>query len=86
MDFEQFFKAILIISQKIYKDLDIQSSLDLLFNTKLAILEESIVLNDKGDSNLQIEQLMEVLKDEFMVEILSCVHKTLIPYYHFYSH
>ena len=86
MDFEQFFKAILIISQKIYKDLDIHSSLDLLFNTKLAILEESIVLNDKGDSNLQIEQLMEVLKDEFMVEILSCVHKTLIPYYHFYSH
>ena len=86
MDFEQFFKAVLIISQKIYKDLDIQSSLDLLFNTKLAILEESIVLNDKGDSNLQIEQLMEVLKDEFMVEILSCVHKTLIPYYHFYSH
>ena len=86
MDFEQFFKAVLIISQKIYKDLDIQSSLDLLFNTKLAILEESIVLNDKGDSNLQIEQLMEVLKDEYMVEILSCVHKTLIPYYHFYSH
>jgi hypothetical protein len=29
---------------------------------------------------------MEVLKDEYMVEILSCVHKTLIPYYHFYAH
>jgi hypothetical protein len=29
---------------------------------------------------------MEVLKDEYMVEILSCVHKTLIPYYHFYTH
>lgn len=29
---------------------------------------------------------MEVLKDEYMVEILSCVHKTLIPFFHHYSH
>ena len=29
---------------------------------------------------------MEVLKDEYMVEILSCVHKTLLPYFHFYAH
>lgn len=28
---------------------------------------------------------MEILKDEFMVEILSCVHKTLIPYFTFYA-
>jgi hypothetical protein len=44
-----------------------------------------IALTDRGDSNNQIGQLMEVLKDEYMVEILSCVHKTLIPYYHFYG-
>ena len=29
---------------------------------------------------------MEVLKDEYMVEILGCVHKTLIPYYQYYAH
>lgn len=28
---------------------------------------------------------MDILKDEYMVEILSCVHKTLIPYYNFYA-
>jgi hypothetical protein len=28
---------------------------------------------------------MEVLKDEYMVEILGCVHKTLIPYYQYYA-
>lgn len=28
---------------------------------------------------------MDILKDEFMVEILSCVHKTLLPYYQFYA-
>ena len=44
-----------------------------------------IAQTDRGDSNNQIAQLMEVLKDEYMVEILSCVHKTLIPYYHFYA-
>ena len=44
-----------------------------------------IALTDRGDNNNQIGQLMDVLKDEYMVEIHSCVHKTLIPYYHFYA-
>lgn len=28
---------------------------------------------------------MEILKDEYMIEILSCVHKTILPYYQFYA-
>lgn len=28
---------------------------------------------------------MDILKDELMVEVLSCVHKTMIPYFAFYS-
>lgn len=28
---------------------------------------------------------MEILKDEVMVEVLSFVHKTLLPYYAFYA-
>jgi len=28
---------------------------------------------------------MEILKDELIVEILSCVHKTLLPYFQFYA-
>lgn len=28
---------------------------------------------------------MEILKDEFMVELLSNVHKSLLPYYLFYA-
>ena len=28
---------------------------------------------------------MEILRDEQVVEILSCVHKTLIPYYQYYA-
>jgi hypothetical protein len=77
----------IIIAQKIYSDqgYDIITSLDLLRSTFIAPLEEHILQTDKKDSNYQIAQLMEVLKDEYMVEILSCVHKTLIPYYMFYA-
>jgi hypothetical protein len=28
---------------------------------------------------------MEILRDEYMVEILSIVHKTMVPYFQFYS-
>jgi hypothetical protein len=28
---------------------------------------------------------MEILKDELMVEILGCVHKSILPYYGFYA-
>jgi hypothetical protein len=28
---------------------------------------------------------MEILKDEFMVELLGLVHKSLLPYYAFYA-
>lgn len=86
MDFEQFFKAIVIISHKMTPDCDPRTSLELLYNGKLLPIEDQINLSSKGDSNQQIAQLMEVLKDEYMVEILSCVHKTLIPYFHFYAH
>jgi hypothetical protein len=59
--------------------------MELLVNSFIVPIEEMISQSDRGDSNTQISQLMEVLKDEYMVEILSCVHKTLIPYYHFYA-
>ena len=29
---------------------------------------------------------MDILKDEFMVELLSVVHKSLLPYFSFYAH
>ena len=85
MDFDQFFKSMIIISQKIFLDSDLRTSLQLLCNSFITPIEDMISQTDRGDSNNQIAQLMEVLKDEYMVEILSCVHKTLIPYYHFYA-
>lgn len=86
MDFDQFFKSMILISQKIFTGCDLRTSMELLTNSFIASIEEAISVSDRGDSNTQISQLMEVLKDEYMVEILSCVHKTLIPYYHFYAH
>ena len=85
MDFDQFFKSMIIISQKIFVDYDLRTSVQLLCNSFITPIEEMISQTDRGDGNNQIAQLMEVLKDEYMVEILSCVHKTLIPYYHFYA-
>lgn len=87
MDFEQFLKAMVIIAHKLYPEIhDPKGSLDMLLASKLFVIEEQIASSTKGDSNQQIAQLMEVLKDEYMVEILSSVHKTLLPYFHFYAH
>ena len=86
MDFDQFFKSIILIAQKIFTNCDIRTSMELLCTKFITPIEDMIALSGRGESNNQISQLMEVLKDEYMVEILSCVHRTLIPYYHFYAH
>ena len=54
MDYDQFFKALILISQRIFKGVDMHTSLELLFNSRLGALEDQIVQNDKGDSNQQI--------------------------------
>jgi|LauGreDrversion4_2_1035121.scaffolds.fasta_scaffold83683_3 hypothetical protein len=43
-----------MISQRIFNGVDIHSSLELLYNSRLAALEEKIAQIDKGDSNQQI--------------------------------
>ena len=86
MDFDQFFKSMILISQKIFTNCDIRTSMELVCNQFMQPIEEMIAQSDRGEGSNQISQLMEVLKDEYMVEILSCVHRTLIPYYHFYAH
>jgi len=37
------------------------------------------------NSQQHIAQLMDILKDEYMVDVLSCVHKALLPYFQYYS-
>ena len=54
-------------------------------NSFIVPIEEMISQLNIGDCNFKISQLMEVLKDEYTVEILSSVHKIIIPYYHFYA-
>lgn len=46
-------------------------------------LENMISQSEKGGVNSQkhITQLMDILKDEYMVELLSYVHKALVPFY-----
>ena len=33
----------------------------------------------------QIQKLLEILQDESIVDVLSIVHKTMLPFYGFYS-
>jgi len=38
-----------------------------------------------GDSQTQILQLMELLKDQNIVDLLGCVHKSIMPFYPYYA-
>jgi hypothetical protein len=42
MDFDQFFKALVLIASKIHPDHDPRTSLDLLYNAKLSVIEDQI--------------------------------------------
>lgn len=43
------------------------------------------VLQEKSSGSHHIAQLMEILKDDSIVELLGVVHKTMLPYFAFYA-
>eukprot|EP00347_Sterkiella_histriomuscorum_P004180 403361442 len=89
MDFEQFVRSLIHIGQKMYgtQSNDPKVTFDVLLESNVTFAEAIIQQNDKGGLNSQqhISQLMEILRDEQIIEILSCVHKSILPYYQYYS-
>jgi len=44
-----------------------------------------VVASERASGQHHIGLLMDLLKDESLVEALSQVHKTMLPYYAFYA-
>lgn len=94
MDFQTFVLAMSEISYQIYSKFfdedngtktEAQCFLTLI-NDNLLPLDDSIQQTEKGNySQAQIMQLMEILKDDKIVDLLGCVHKAMMPYFSFYS-
>jgi len=85
MDFEQFLQAVEYMAEMVYGDeQDHDLSAKLLINDFLSKLDirnkEERVLNSS-----QAKLLMSALSDDDMIELLSLVHKTMLPYFYFYA-
>ena len=97
MDQQTFILAMSDIANRLYSSYYNESSqvqaargdsqaLAALIRNNLAQLDTSIERTEKGNnSQNQILQLMEILKDDNIVEILGCVHKSMMPYYSYYA-
>ena len=51
-------------------------------------LDKQIQASDRGmntNASSQIQKLLEILQDESIVDVLSIVHKSMLPFYQYYS-
>ncbi len=83
MDFEQFLRSIAMLAEKIYP-IDPKEAFTRIVEERLLELE-SRVCEERSSGQHHINQLMEILKDEKMVEMLGVVHKSLLPHYSYYA-
>ncbi len=84
MDFDQFLNSLAILSSKIYCEFSRHEGFERLVEDRLLQLE-SQVCAERSNGQHHINQLMEILKDERMVEMLGIVHKTMLPHYSYYA-
>ncbi|EAR83293.2 hypothetical protein TTHERM_00992940 (macronuclear) [Tetrahymena thermophila SB210] len=100
LDFEQFLVSLEMVAQKLYKEISLQEGLSqLLQNNILPVLEREVNSNDNKKNNSSsisksvhsstqnehVSILMEILKDQEIVELLGMIHKTMMVYFKYYS-
>jgi hypothetical protein len=81
INFDQFMFSLELIAMKAY---DSPSAVHVLIQDHILPLKDQIN-QEVTSSSEHIIQLMEILKDEEMANLLELIHKTLYPYYNFYS-
>ena len=82
LNFSQFLFALELIAMKVYSYSP--SGIGQLIRDYILPLKEHIQ-NEVERSSEHILHLMEILKDEEMVNLLELIHQTLYPYFTFYS-
>ncbi|KAL4460259.1 hypothetical protein ABPG74_000010 [Tetrahymena malaccensis] len=100
LDFEQFLVSLEMVAQKLYKEISLCEGLSqLLQNNILPVLEKEVNQNDNRKNNSSsisksvhsstqnehVSILMEILKDQEIVELLGMIHKTMMVYFKYYS-
>ena len=84
MDFNQFLKALEVLAEKLYPGLGIDEAyMNLIENCILQLDNEGN--SQRGLNSQYVNILMEMLKDDDMIEALGIVHKVFTPYYTFYA-
>ena len=84
MDFNQFLKALEVLAEKLYPGMDLDESfMNLIENCILQLDNDEN--SQRGMHSQYVNTLMEMLKDEDMIEALGIVHKVFSPYYSFYA-
>lgn len=84
MDFNMFLKALEVLSEKLYPGLSIdEARVNLIENCIMQLDNENT--SQRGLNSQYVNTLMEMLKDEEMIEALGIVHKVFAPYYIFYA-
>jgi p25-alpha len=84
MDFHQFLKALEVLAEKLYPGLNIDEAyMNLIENCIMQL--DTDASSQRGLHSQYVNKLMEMLKDEDMIEALGIVHKVFTPYYTFYA-
>jgi hypothetical protein len=84
LDFRQFLKALHEIATKAFIDAQSEDCL-------MHLLDEYILKLDQGSDNIRgvsskyVKGLMDMLKDDEVIEALSLVHRSIIYYYRYYA-
>lgn len=84
MEFQQFLKALETISQKIYPECLIEEAYITLVENHILQLETDWS-QQRGVNSQYIKTLMDMLRDEDVIEALGIVHKVILPCYNFYA-
>lgn len=84
MDFAQFLKFLEVLAEKLYPGLGIEEAyMNIIENCILQLDNEGST--QRGLNSQYVNTLMEMLKDEDMIEALGIVHKMFTPYFVFYA-
>ena len=87
LGFEDFLKALELISVKVYDQTDEDTALESLINNHIAkVMPSNGNALDMADSKLShVKKLMDLLKDESIVDIIARLKKSLHKYYLLYT-
>lgn len=84
LEFQGFLKALEMVSLRLYPSAGLDNAYLTFVQDHLMQLETE--WNDeRGVSSNYIRQLMELLKDQDMIEVLILVHKSILYFYRFYA-